>query len=93
MPAETNPACTVRALTEGSVVALDIGKRKPRTVRVTSVDSTSSFRAYTTSGRVRPGHISGGVLSVETNGSVWFQATMLQNPVPVRGVTVEGLAN
>ena len=90
----TSPADVVRSLVAHDMVRVTFPDGKSRTVRITQ---TEGRNAYTTSGRVRAGHVKGGVLSTWTNkdGSevATFQATMLQQVRYVSSIERLGAAN
>jgi hypothetical protein len=91
---EVTTAAQVLALTEGSVVQVTAGGRV-RTVRVVELMETESCHyAFTSSGRVRPGHRAGGCFTVwKRDQSVTFQPTMQQQSHYVTALTVQGLAH
>jgi hypothetical protein len=77
---EQSLGAVLRGLKEGDVVwvltkSMQRKGKKPR--KVTVVQDFDGRRAYTTSGRVRPGHIKGGQITFYGK-DVMFQATMLQ---------------
>jgi hypothetical protein len=91
----------LRSLRKGDRVEVVIAPRSSsspderRTLEVTSDGSegASGYRVYTSSGRVRPGNVAGGMIIDWSNwgdggNGVVYQPTLAQNPRAVRSITV-----
>ncbi len=92
-PAASELETTIRALTEGDVITVVFGGQT-RTVRVESTDTNVyGFKVYTTSGKVPPRGIPGGVLTITRRGEILFQPTMRTQVKGVTSVTKLGVAN
>lgn len=89
-------ADSIKALAVNDVITVTFGRdKKTRTVTIVEVDDGAiTFSAYTTSGRVRPGHHSGGALQVwHRDGSTTFSPTLLQQAQHVVSVERLGASN
>ena len=78
-------AAVFRQLAAGQQVLVTSRRYKPRTVEIKEVRASAHdpaiFYAYVGSGKVRPGHIEGGLIKFSSHdGSMEFQPT-LQQPV------------
>jgi len=92
----SNPPTSIKALAVGDVIIVTFGRdKKTRTFTVVEVDDSEySFSAYTTSGRVRPGHRSGGALQVwHRDGRTSFSPTLMQQSQHVVSVERLGASN
>jgi hypothetical protein len=91
----TEAATSILATLEVGMMLTIPGRKQP--VRVTEVVTypNGSVNVYTTSGRVRPGAYSGGLL--QANGfrdtGFLFQATLQQQVVSIDGFEIAGFAN
>lgn len=52
----------------------------PNERRDVEVTLTDERYVYVTSGKTRPGHPTGGNLSADEQGEVWYQPTLMQAP-------------
>lgn len=93
----TSEIATVFAsLKVGDMVEVHTAAAKPRMVRVTELPTNALAGRYvfTSSGKVRFGHISGGALCrSQYDGSVSFQPTMQQQVRPVTALVVIGTSH
>jgi len=84
--AEAKPREVLMGLREGDAVEVSAKglSRSPRTVTITGPVDTETGKSFgivyvpTSSGRVRPGHRAGGLLSLRPDGTVRFQPTLRQ---------------
>jgi hypothetical protein len=79
----------ISTLVVGTMLSVP-GRKTP--VRVTEVNLDYGVTVCTTSGRVRPGAHSGGILSLLPGGGYYWQATIQQNAVYDPVVSIVGLA-
>ena len=94
----TDFASTLRSLTVDDMIAIEFGaggKSNTRTVRVSEIVATDDggLSIYTTSGKVRPRHFSGGFIRLANDGSALFNATAQQQCKYVVSVVRLGAEN
>lgn len=91
MDTTTTQTTTFPTISTGDRIEVKTAKYGTRVLTV--METNGSDRIYTTSGRVRPGHFSGGVVRRYDNGKVFFQPTMQQQCDRVLSIAVVGVAH